>query len=217
MNAATSLRGQQFQENFIEGFQQNEHRRFSYVSNIVVRSTESNQTAGDVDFFVKVPTDMAAIRLKDLMPQGSFLHDVDFILQAEDNIFFELATQQGNNIHVARGTEPSYIEKKIEFHAKIRRLETDFRYLDGSATPTGRSVIILVFNGADSARVKPHFQGCLARHGDLLVGSSVFASSDLISQWKLSCQLLESQAASAAAENRAEREQDLLLKQNWQD
>lgn len=89
MSAAMSLREQQFQENFIQGFlYQNNHLRFSCLSNVEVRSTESNQIAGDVDFFVKLPTDMPDIRLKDVMPQGSFLHDVDFILQAKDNIIF---------------------------------------------------------------------------------------------------------------------------------
>lgn len=129
------------------------------------------------------------------MPLGANLHEPDFLLRADDNLFFELTTQTGSLIHVPRSPHPlSYIQKKVAFHAKIQRSETDFKYPDGQSTATGRSVLILVFNGADSTGVYPHLYGCLASHGDLLVGSSVFASFSLITQWDPSLTLREEEA-----------------------
>jgi hypothetical protein len=163
---------------------------------VTLISTTSSNIVGEVAFFVKLPADVADVRLADVMPPGASVHDREFIRQAGDNLFFEFATKGGNNIHLSDDTKPSYIEKKVDFHACIRRGETDFQYPDGASTATsGRSVLILVFNGADSARVRPQFQSCLARHGGVLVGSSVFASCELIALLDLSVQLRQVEAA----------------------
>ncbi len=206
MSKATSLRGKKFEANFIAGFlRQNDHLIGQHFSGIEVKSISSHNKVGDVDFFVKLRAGIDNIVLEDVMPLGASLHERGFVLQAEDNIFFELTTQEGNNIHQAHGAKPSYIEKKVEFHSKIQRGETDFLYPDnGNKATTGRNVLILVFNGADSAKVYPAFQSSMSSHRGLLVGSSVFASSDLISQWELSLQLQEAERAREAADRARE-------------
>jgi hypothetical protein len=173
-------RREEFVRNFIAGFRrQNSHLLSHYEEGIEVTliSTSSSTAVGEVAFFVQLPADIADVRLADVMPPGASVHERDFALHAGDNLFFEFTTKGGNNIHLSDGTKPSYIETTVDFHAQIQRGKTDFQYPDGDSTATtGRSVLNLVFNGADPARVKPHLQSFLARHSEVLVGSSVFVS-----------------------------------------
>lgn len=206
-----SWRGEQFVRSFIAGFRrQNSHLQGHSAQGIQVSviATTSSNIVGEVAFFVKLPADIADVRLADVMPPGASVHERDFVLHAGDNLFFEFTTKGGNNIHLSDGTKPSYIETKVAFHAQIQRGETYFRY---PTATTGRSVLILVFNGADSARVKPHLHSCLARHGGVMVGSSVFAKCELISHWDLSIRLLEAEAARIDAEHRAQAEHTARL------
>ena len=210
-----SWRREEFVRNFIAGFRrQNSHLLGHSAQGIQVNviATTSSNIVGEVAFFVQLPADVADVCLADVMPPGASVHEREFILQAGDNLFFELTTKGGNNIHLTDGAKPSYIETKVDFHAQIQRGEADFHYPDGESTATtGRSVLILVFSGADPARVRPHFQSCLARHGGVLVGSSVFASCELISRWDLSIRLREAEAARIDAEHRAQEEHTARL------
>jgi hypothetical protein len=190
----------QFEEAFRNGFSlQNSNSIYIAQESVEVRSNKPPYNhVGDIDYYVQLRSDIQPVLLKDILPGGVALHDFGYQLQPGDHIFFELTTQEGNNIYKDKTSgAPSYIEKKISFHHLIQTSKTDF------LCPSGRVLLILVFNGADSVHVYPKFQGCLQKYqvnGLDMEGTSVYASSDIVIKWEKDFLLQQEVMARIAAE-----------------
>jgi hypothetical protein len=204
MSRATSQRGTEFKENFIAGFlAQNRLSVQCHCSGVKVKSSlPPNELLGDVDFFVKIKAGMSATPLLNFMPSPVALQDRGFQLEENDNVFFELTTQEGENVHRPNSKGISFIQKKITFHGKIQSLASDFMYPGGCGSG-GRQVLILVYNGADSHQVRPALNSAMSSYASTMTGTSVFASSSTVASWEANTAREAADAARVASERRA--------------
>lgn len=97
----------------------------------------------DVDFFEKIKTEMSANPLLNFMPSPVAVFSC-WILAV-----FEFTPQQGDNIHRSDSKGISYLEN-LAFHGEIPSSAPDFMYPNGCGSE-GCQVLIMAFNGADSA------------------------------------------------------------------
>jgi len=184
MSHSTNIRGLEFKTGFVEGFEEQNSNlivggQAQHVGLVVkYLSCPFNQT-GDVDCMFKIRPDVDPFIVQNLMPSGVKLHDPNFVILPDDNLFFELITLKGNVIHkTTEAKKLSYIAEKLNFHSDIMHGLTDL-----VPPTTGRYVIVVVFNEADHVCVHSHFvKESISRQQ---IGTTVFASYAIITSWKL--------------------------------
>ena len=124
MSRATSIRGKSYENSFKIGFKhQNSavmlNGVFDPITGSTVYCTKSSDNkkrkipAGDIDAaFVNT----TVVKVVDLLPVESCLHDRAFQIAANSLNFFESTTTEGANL-----TNSQYIEKKIIFHKELKK------------------------------------------------------------------------------------------------
>ena len=183
MSIGTSLRGKSYENNFKNGFlhknsaiMENGDFHSSTDSTIYdhTRSDGSNKMrkipVGDIDAaFINTQV----VKVVDLLPVESFLHDRAFQIEANSLIFFELATTEGANLF-----KNDYMEKKIAFHKNLK----EGKFHDSKPIP--KHVLVFCFNGADHVGITKKFCDLCKRYE--VTGISVYLPSTAVEQWDLS-------------------------------
>lgn len=199
MSLATSIRGKEYEDEFIKCFLvQNialmKSSAFYSSSQIVYDRTStgkiSNKTAGDIDAMF-VP--LEDVPLSSLLP---FPHSLksDVILKKNSRVYFELTTQEGINLSQVLNR---YIRTKVAFHKKLVNGEVY------GIKPCKNHFLVFVFNGADHNEVEPKFQELCRESG--IRGTTVYIASKVMSRWASNLEITELNAklVQAAEEARA--------------
>ena len=182
---SSSVMCETHKNNFRRGFlHQNKFKMsggfFSHFNDIVHEKTDKYkhtllQDINDVGCYYVSNTD---IYLRELLPNPNNLLDYNFLIQKEDHVFFEVITQHGN-VWV---NPTDYIKSKIEFHKQDNK---NFKWNIDS----GKHILILVYNGADSVVVGKIFKKLCSDNN--VCGTIAHISYDTISGWDLTLQIEE--------------------------
>jgi hypothetical protein len=177
--------------NFRIGFQhQNKSKmtggNFLSCDKIIVKGkTEKNtqliqQNIRDIGgYFVSNST----IYLRELLPNPYNLLDYNFTIEEDDNVFFEIITQQHGNIW---NNPTEFIKSKIDFHKQNNK---DFEWNVDSS----KHVLVLIYNGADSVVIGKKFRNLCSLNA--VRGTIVHISYDTVSHWDLLLQIDEWRSA----------------------
>lgn len=116
MSSATSLRGQEFETNFREGFVFKNAKHMlndGFIDSGEILYDSFKNALGDVDGHYISKTDKLLI---DLLPDKVGIFNSSFLIPSGSNVYFELTTTEGENL---QRDDNGYILKKVQFHKKL--------------------------------------------------------------------------------------------------